>query len=185
MIEVVTILISAGDGEHARAQDVGDAVADERRVTGIGDDDASMLAMPSEVSMAASSMTPTPPSKAAVIFLRCTDGSENGSGVSSTMAGVAASDSAGVGVDNQISAADQSRYIRQRIPDLRRIMRAKHPPTVQEGGGSGGSDRQRLRAEPIAEAAQKHSLKGLMRTATTHAWFIRLAWRAVIGGPYF
>jgi hypothetical protein len=62
--------------------------------------------------MAASSITPPsdvmrPPSNAAVTFLRYTDGSENGSRVSSTMAGVAASDSAEIGFDTQISAANQ------------------------------------------------------------------------------
>jgi hypothetical protein len=37
MIEVVTILVAAGDGEHARAQNVGDAVRHERRVSRVGD----------------------------------------------------------------------------------------------------------------------------------------------------
>ena len=37
MIEVVGVLVAAGDGEHAGAQDVGDAVGDERRVSRIGD----------------------------------------------------------------------------------------------------------------------------------------------------
>ncbi len=82
--------------------------------------DASLVAMPRELSTAASSMTPPsevmrPPSNAAVIFLRCTDGSENGSRVSSVMAGVAASDSAGLGLDTQISATDQTLML--------------HPPT--------------------------------------------------------
>jgi hypothetical protein len=43
-----------------------------------------------------------------VTFLRCTDGSANGSRVSSTMAGVAASDSAKVGLDTQVSALYQT-----------------------------------------------------------------------------
>ena len=37
MIEVVGILVAAGDGEHARAQDVGDAVRHECRVARVGD----------------------------------------------------------------------------------------------------------------------------------------------------
>ncbi len=37
MIEVVAILVAAGDGEHARPQDVGDAVRHERRVARVGD----------------------------------------------------------------------------------------------------------------------------------------------------
>ena len=38
MIEIVCVLVTAGDGKHARAQDVGDAVRDEQRVTRIGDE---------------------------------------------------------------------------------------------------------------------------------------------------
>jgi hypothetical protein len=57
VVEVVGVLVAAGDGEHAD--------------------------------------------------LRCTDGSENGGRVSSTMAGVAASDSAEIGFDTQISASNQ------------------------------------------------------------------------------
>ena len=37
VVEVVGILVAAGDGEHARPQDVGDAVGDERRVARVGD----------------------------------------------------------------------------------------------------------------------------------------------------
>ena len=62
--------------------------------------------------MAASNITPPsdvmrPPSNAAVTFLRCTDGSENGSRVSSIMAGVAASHPAKFGLDTQNSACNQ------------------------------------------------------------------------------
>ena len=75
--------------------------------------DASLAAIPIDASKAPSNITPPsevmrPPSKAAVIFLRCTDGSENGSSVSWFMAGVAPSDSAGFGVDTQFSASDQT-----------------------------------------------------------------------------
>jgi hypothetical protein len=56
----------------------------------------------------ANSITPPselmrPPSNAAVIFLRRTDGNENGSRLASIMAGVAASDWEEVGFDNRIS----------------------------------------------------------------------------------
>lgn len=37
MIEVVGVLVAAGDGQHAGAQDVGDAVRHEQRVARIGD----------------------------------------------------------------------------------------------------------------------------------------------------
>ena len=36
MIEIIAILIAAGDGEHARTQDVGDAVGDAGRIARIG-----------------------------------------------------------------------------------------------------------------------------------------------------
>jgi hypothetical protein len=73
---------------------------------------ASLAAIPIDVSMAASSITPPsevrrPPSNRAVTFLRCTDGSENASRLSSIMAGVEASDSAEVGFDTKISAGNQ------------------------------------------------------------------------------
>jgi hypothetical protein len=45
-----------------------------------------------------------PPSSAAVTFLRCTDGGENGSTIFFIFAGVAASDPAKIGFDAQISA---------------------------------------------------------------------------------
>ena len=38
MIEIIAILVAAGDGEHACPQDVGDAVGDERRVARVGDE---------------------------------------------------------------------------------------------------------------------------------------------------
>ena len=37
MIEVVGILVAAGDGEHAGAQDIGDAVRHEQRIARVGD----------------------------------------------------------------------------------------------------------------------------------------------------
>ena len=58
MIEVVAVLVAAGDGEHACTQDVSDTVTDERLVRGSAMTDASMLAIPSAFSTAASSMTP-------------------------------------------------------------------------------------------------------------------------------
>ena len=37
MIEVIGVFVAAADGQHARAQDVGDAVRDEQRIARIGD----------------------------------------------------------------------------------------------------------------------------------------------------
>jgi len=37
MIEVVGVLVAAGNGQHARAQNVGDAVRDEQRIARISD----------------------------------------------------------------------------------------------------------------------------------------------------
>ena len=37
MIEVVGVLVAAGDGEHARAQNIGDAVRHQQRIARIGD----------------------------------------------------------------------------------------------------------------------------------------------------
>ncbi len=37
MIEIVGIFIAAGDGEHAGAQDVGDAVRHQQRIARVGD----------------------------------------------------------------------------------------------------------------------------------------------------
>ena len=113
MIEIIAILVSAGDREHTRTYDVGDAMADERRVSRIGNNGCELRGDAERLLNGGSSMTPPSevmrlPSKAAVIFLRWTDGSENGSRVSSVMAGVAASDSAAVGVDTQISVAEQT-----------------------------------------------------------------------------
>ncbi len=70
----------------------------------LGLDGAEQQAPPSEVMR--------PPSKAAVTFLRRTDGNKNGSGVFSTMAGVAPSDSADIGLDTQISASNQTITLR-------------------------------------------------------------------------
>ena len=73
---------------------------------------ASVSAMPIDFSTSASNITPPsevmrPPSKAAVTFLRSTAGKLNGSRLSSSMAGVAASDSVEIGFDTQISASNQ------------------------------------------------------------------------------
>ena len=60
------------------------------------------------------------PSNAAVTFLRWTGGSENGSGVSSIMAGVAAFDQAGLAsTTKSLLSIKRLRYIRQRIPGMR------------------------------------------------------------------
>ena len=95
VVEVVAVLIAAGDGEDAGAQDVGDAVGDQVRDRGgSAISAASLSAMPRRRSAAASSITPPsdvrrPPSNAALTFLRRTAGKSNGSRVSSDMAGVA------------------------------------------------------------------------------------------------
>ena len=58
MIEIVGVLVAAGDGEYARAQDVGDAMSDEGRVSRSAISGPSLAAVPREVSMAASNITP-------------------------------------------------------------------------------------------------------------------------------
>jgi len=73
-------------------------VHNPRRVAPIDDLCSKPRGIPMRRSAKANNITPPselmrPPSKAAVIFLRSTDGSENGSRLSSIMAGVAASDS--------------------------------------------------------------------------------------------
>jgi hypothetical protein len=71
-----------------------------RRIAPIGDLGSQSISDAQRRSAKANSITPPsqlmrPPSNAAVIFLRSTEmGSENGSRLSSIMAGVAASDSA-------------------------------------------------------------------------------------------
>ena len=98
MVEVVGIFVAARNGKDARTQDDGDTVRHQQRIARVSEiSDASLSAMPNVFSNAASNMTPPsevmrPPSNAAVIFLRATAGKLNGSRVSSSMAGVAASD---------------------------------------------------------------------------------------------
>jgi hypothetical protein len=43
MIEVIGVLIAAGDGEDAGAQDVGDAVRDQVRVTWVADQSGKLI----------------------------------------------------------------------------------------------------------------------------------------------
>ena len=112
MIEVVAIFIAAGDGKHARAQDVGDAVPHQQRIARVAHQRRKFGGDPDRLLTAPSSSTPPsevirPPSNAAVTLCR-TDGRENGSRVSSIMAGVAASDPAEIGVDTQLSASNQT-----------------------------------------------------------------------------
>ena len=46
MIEVVAVLIAAGDGEHPGAQDVGDAVPHKQGIAGVGDQTRQSLGNP-------------------------------------------------------------------------------------------------------------------------------------------
>jgi hypothetical protein len=67
-------LIAAADREHARAEHIGEAVQDPRRVAPIREHQANLSAKPRRRSAIARSITPPfevrrPPSKAAVIFL--------------------------------------------------------------------------------------------------------------------
>jgi hypothetical protein len=122
---------------------------------------ASLSAMPIRRSASANSITPPselmrPPSNAAVTFLRCTDGSANGSRLSSVMAGVAESDSAGdwrrhPNLSLQIR---RLRYIRQRIPALRRIRRANGVPIPRR------STRECPRARPGVPCGAAHPRSG-------------------------
>jgi hypothetical protein len=94
VIEIVGILIAAGDRQHARAQDIDDIVRRQQRIAAIGDQPGQPLCDPIHRSAAARSITPPsevrrPPSNAALTFLRPTSGKLNGSVVSSCMAGVA------------------------------------------------------------------------------------------------
>src|SRR4051794_15740207 len=97
MIEVIGVLVAAGDGEHAGAQDVTMLCVTNSGLRGSAIRRASRSAIPRRRSAAAKSMTrPSevirPPSNAAVIFLRPTAGNRNGAVVSSHMAGVARHD---------------------------------------------------------------------------------------------
>ena len=74
-VEIVGVLIAAGDGEDAGAQDIGQEMGDPVLIAAVRDHRRAASAMPSRRSAWASSMTPPsevirPPSKAAVIFLR-------------------------------------------------------------------------------------------------------------------
>jgi hypothetical protein len=82
---------------------------------------ASLAAIPMRRSANANSITPPselmrPPSKAAVIFLRRTDGSENGNTLSSVMAGVAASDSARGWLRHPNLSASSGAYATSSLP---------------------------------------------------------------------
>jgi hypothetical protein len=99
VVEVVGIFVAAGNSQHAGAQGCrrhcASPAADCACQVIRG---ASLSAIPKVFSNAASKITPPsevtrPPSNAAETFLRSTAGKLNGSRVSSSMAGVAASDS--------------------------------------------------------------------------------------------
>jgi hypothetical protein len=97
MIEVVGVLVAAGDGEDTGAQDVGDAVRDKLPIARVADQPRQPLndtqaALGRSQQHDAPSEVSRPPSKAAVTFLRPTAGKPNGSIVSSDMAGVARCD---------------------------------------------------------------------------------------------
>ena len=97
MIEVVGVLVATGNGQHACAQDIGDAVRHEQWIAWVRDQPGKTIGQPDATLGAANSMTPPsevilPPSKAAVTFLRLMAGNRNGSTVSSDIAGVARRD---------------------------------------------------------------------------------------------
>jgi hypothetical protein len=46
MVEVVGVLVAAGDGEHAGAQDVGDAVRHEQGIARIGNQACQVIGHP-------------------------------------------------------------------------------------------------------------------------------------------
>ena len=46
MVEIVGVLVAARDGEHAGAQDVGDAVRHEQRIASVGDQPRQSLGNP-------------------------------------------------------------------------------------------------------------------------------------------
>ena len=124
MVEIVGILIAAGNRQHTRAQYVGHAVCNQQRITRIGDQRREPPGEPEFSLTAASNITPPsevmrPPSNAAVTFLRSTAGKLNGSRLSSSMAGVAVSDSVEIGFDTRISLQIRRlRYIGQQIPAM-------------------------------------------------------------------
>lgn len=141
MVEGVTILFATGDGEHARAQDVAILCVTTAGLRGSAIGRASLAAMPSEVPMLASRMTPPSgikrrPSKAAVTFLRWADGSANWSGVPSGMAGVTASGQVWVGVEgtltspwnpHQSAPGAEPRYFAIVRQGLQQSTRVRHP----------------------------------------------------------
>ena len=94
MIEVVSILVAAGNGQHAGAQDIGDTVRDEQRIARICDQRRQALGKAQAwfgvgQQHDAASEVMRSPSNAAVTFLRPTAGNRNGTAKSSDMAGVA------------------------------------------------------------------------------------------------
>jgi hypothetical protein len=96
MIEVVRILIAAGDGQNARAKDTAECRVPSEWVISKGlrgsvTTAASFSASPNRRSACPNSITPAsevmrPPSNAAAIFLRRTAGNENESRLSSGIA---------------------------------------------------------------------------------------------------
>ena len=90
-VEISGVLITAGDGENVRVQDIGWITRAGSRISDIRV--ASLSAMPSCRAASARTDTPPaddsrPPSKAANTFLQLTDGNRKGRVVSSIMAGV-------------------------------------------------------------------------------------------------
>ena len=98
MVEVVGVFIATGDGQHARPQNVGDAMRHQQLIAWIGDQrsepggEANGLLDGTEQHHTAVGGEATA-IKRGGDFLAVPDGSENGSRVLSVMAGVAPSDS--------------------------------------------------------------------------------------------
>ena len=114
MIEVVGILVAAGDGEHAGAQDVGDAVRHQQRIARIGDhrrqpvgDPETPLGRGQQHHAAVGGDAPA--IEGGGDFLAVDGWKLNGSRLSSVMAGVASVRFGGrIGFDTQSLSADQT-----------------------------------------------------------------------------
>jgi Mrp family chromosome partitioning ATPase len=96
MIEIIGILIAAGDGEDAGEQDLGQGMDDPAGIAPVRDDGREPVRDGEPTGGLGQRRTPPsevrrPPSKAAVSFLPRTDGNANGRAVGSDMAGVAGS----------------------------------------------------------------------------------------------
>jgi len=112
-VEVVGILVAAGDRENAGAQDIGQPMSDPALIAAVRDHRGEPFGEAQPPLRLGEQITPPseesrPPSKAAVTFLRPMAGKQNGSKLSSVMAGVAASDLGAEWLRHPISTLYQS-----------------------------------------------------------------------------